>query len=409
MTSLSSEAVDQVCQMNDEEFRSVLEQLAHHKPQGDLVKGMCAEAAKDDVPVRPAPSHPSSWSMTGQQSLRKNSRSTALRSDHSQQKKQQQQGSDQNGLNSQSMQDLVSMEYKSTGGKNSRKGNKMRANSFTQEDSGKGGTGSKSRNRCTVTPVPSSVSSEFLTSRKVHTKTQSSAGNSGSTYPQSLATTTAGTSTANSSATSPADPSATHSSSSSNGIKLTTNSSNNNVNTRDCDVQSGRIDASARLSSQSSDSNPCHSSSSISNHNSASSEAAGGSGSRLLAAGPQPVRVCREEHVHEVMDNMVEMCDLRQRANLVNYSNSGNSTSGRQSHDVDSLIPFQRLESQDAVDTQFAERRSLNQESSSSHARNGESSDDRAASLSAAVFPFFVSWINNCLLLLVPLSHASHS
>lgn len=388
MTSLSSEAVDQVCQMDDEEFRSVLEQLVHHKPQGDLVRGMCAEAAKDEsfqVPASPAPG-PSAWSQPP--SLRKNhgirnaAAAAALRSDHSQQKKQQQQSSDQNGLNSQSMQDLVSMECKSSGGKNSRKANKTRANSFTQEDSGSGkGAGSKSRHRSAVTPVPSSVSSESLTSRKLLTKSQSSAGTSGSTYPpQSPAGTAAGSSAAYSSATSPADPTAAAShSSSSTGTAFTStthSSSNKHADPRDCDVQSG-------LSSQSthSDSNACHSNSYTSGHNGTSSGGASASGSRLLGAGPQPV-ICRGENVVEVMDNMVEMCDLRQRANIVNYSNSAypGPTADRLSHDVDSLIPFHRLESQDVVDTQFAERRSLNQESgafgNSSNARNGESSDD---------------------------------
>lgn len=399
MSSPSSEAVDRVCQMDDEDFKCVMEELTGHRPQSDLVRGLCADAAKDEsfqtpAPVRSAP-RPTTWSTSRadqQPSLRKtgnNSRNNrSLRPDASQGPQKQQ--SDQSGVNSQSMQDLVSMECKSSGGKNSRKhqGSKMRANSFTQDDDDNGTNGAvdrkasstKTRNRSSATPVPSSVSPDSLISlRNVLLKSQSSASSAVSgTHSQSPA---AGTAT--SSATSPAAGPAVgltprlSSTDTTCSNKLTTthnnSSNNNNVNNSDCDVESSRS-SDSRLFTPSlrTYSNPCHSSSISSNNNASSSNSsagAGGSGrtgqQAQLPVGPQPVHICREENVVEVMDNMVEMCDMQQRAHLVNYTKLANgcsgATSGPVAHDVDSVVPFSRLEAPagPSAETQYAEKRIL--------------------------------------------------
>lgn len=48
MSSPSSRTVDLVCEMGDEEFRDLLDELVYKKPQSALARELCADASKDE-------------------------------------------------------------------------------------------------------------------------------------------------------------------------------------------------------------------------------------------------------------------------------------------------------------------------------------------------------------------------
>lgn len=87
----------------------------------------------------------------------------------------------------------------------------------------------------------------------------------------------------------------------------------------------------------------------------------------------------------ELLDNAVEMQDLRKKAEIVPISSlNGNRYSGP--HDVDSVVHFNKLDSRSTIDPQYAELCHLPQEQGSSSSRNGKLSGMHAISTPVSMF-----------------------
>ena len=400
--SSSSRDVDRVCGMEPEEFRDVLEQLAFNKPQDQLVRELCAAAAKEESDVHS--SRPTAWPRPGDRRSAPATTTAAVAissgssSKQSRSVRQPEYGArhaQQNGLNSQSLEDLVSMDKRSVAKGGRRMNKSSRANSFTQEpdDVDRNRPVAASSASMTVrSPTAATSSSSCLSNRKGNACSKnpaSAVAGSGIAFPSSssssssISVAASGNSPLTSSSHAPntsvqqsrlstCSPTQPHSlketanrSSSSGG----SNSSKQGVNNSDCDVESGRrSDSSSRIFTQNlrTYSNPCHSSSNNNNNN-----GAGNSRSFLHLQAPvtpqPPVHVCREDNVVEVMENAVELCEMGQKADIITYQNGARGlVSASGPHDVDSVVHFNKLESRSSVAPQFAELRSLPQEQGSS-------------------------------------------
>jgi hypothetical protein len=394
-----------------EDLRNLLDELIHVKPQGALARELCADASKKDdlIPpdhsllyhLHPATSSADSWTShhtnhSAESGRGNGSHRVTRRSDqtvgHSsgngsglshQQRQQQQQlrQSEQNGLNSQSLQDLVSMECNSSSGKAGRK-NSSRANSFTEDGQNRGsgsraaatatsGTSKNMRTKSGAVPSGSSSNSNHNNNnKKAHpcnknlssssspaAVTSSSSGMSAHPSQSSSPSSSSMPSHANaSSSTATSDPQQdllSHHYTPKDGSNHRPNSSSNyNNNNYDCDVESGRSDASSQLFTPSPitySKNNSHSSSSSIKHQFS------GRSQPQPPPGAHPVHVCREENLMEELENAVELQDLRKQANIVSINSLNGGRPAAPGHEVDSVVQFSKLDSRSTIDPQYAE------------------------------------------------------
>ena len=415
MSSPSSRTVDRVCEMGDEEFRNLLDELVFNKPQSALARELYADASKDESLQSPpdvlssmhsaSSAASSAWKSnatanqqsggrkSSSSSSGNNSRNRSAQLDRGTAGHSGQEECEQNGVNSQSLQDLVNMESGRSG-----KVKSSRANSLTQDE---GETRSASRGATAATGTRgtrmrsgAAVPSTTMNHKKAYSCNKnlpSSSAPTSSTYSSSsLATTTVNASSASSSsassdpqARSPASPMKHPSSKDTCNHRLTSSSINNsNVNKSDCDVESGRSDSSSRNFTPSlrTYSSTCHSSSSSNNNNNHSNGSSVFAGSSRICpqtqppAGAHPVHVCREENLMEELENAFEMQDLRKQAEIVPISSlNGSRPAASGPQDVDSVVHFNKLDSRSTIDPQYAELCNLSQDPSSS--RGGKSCD----------------------------------